>query len=462
MSAESWSPLRVAVIGTGYVGLTTGAVLADFGHCVVCVDSDKAKIEGLRKGNMPIYEPGLRELVMEARNKGCLSFTDSLCDALASASVVLVAVGTPSGQAGGADLSSVWGVADEIARNLDHYMLIVIKSTVPVGTADSLAQRIAAKVSERLRQEGRAGAAVTATVEDLFDVASCPEFLREGKALLDLVHPERIVIGCDTDRAAQLLRQLFAPIDAPVLLVDRRSAEMIKYASNAFLASKISFINEVATLCELLGADVQAVAQGMGLDSRIGHKFLQAGVGYGGSCFPKDTRALLHMAQRVGYDFRIVRSAIEVNEGLPLRVIEKLETFLGSLTGRKIALLGLAFKPETDDVREAPSISVSRHLLERGAVVVGYDPAASGKFHAEVPQVEITPSAQQALQGADALVLMTEWDEFRSLKLEEARRLMRTPIIVDGRNLFDPSAVRKAGFRYSGFGRGADTQKEGP
>lgn len=454
--------MKVVVVGAGYVGLTTGSVLADFGHSVTCVESNQEKLRLLSSGSVPIHEPGLDELVKKNVEEGRLSFSGSLSAALADCDVAMIAVGTPSLPDGSADLSSVWSVVDQIASSATRELLVVMKSTVPVGTTDEVARRLNAAVSQ---DQGLTGGVATPGMGQgtapRFHVASCPEFLREGKALIDLVHPDRIVVGCDSNRAAQLLRQLFAPIDAPVLIVDRRSAEMIKYASNAFLATKISFINEVATLCELLGADVHAVAQGMGLDSRIGQKFLQAGVGYGGSCFPKDTRALLHMAKQAGYDFRIVRSTIEVNERLPLRVIEKLEGFLGSLSGRRIALLGLAFKPETDDVREAPAIFVSRHLLERGASVVGYDPVASGTFHAEVPRVEIAANAHQALQDADALVLMTEWDEFRSLDLEEARRLMKTPIMVDGRNLFDPSAARKAGFRYTGFGRGADRDKEG-
>jgi len=347
----------------------------------------------------------------------------------------------------------VWQVTGLIAQTLSHYRVIVVKSTVPVGTTDAISDRIATGLRGREQEISQEAVVIDGGGESLFDVVSCPEFLREGKALMDLVHPHRIVVGTTSDRAEKLLRELFAPIDAPLLVTDPRSAEMIKYASNAFLAAKISFINEIANLCEYVEADVSAVAQGMGLDDRIGPKFLQAGVGFGGSCFPKDTRALLRTAEQLGYDFTILRAVIEVNERQRLRVIEKLEELLGALRGRRIALLGLAFKPETDDIREAPSLTVARCLLERGAEVVGYDPQAATRFAEAVPEVKIATEIREALEGANALVLLTECKEFAELDLAEVRGWMRTPVIVDGRNIFDPLHALDAGFHYRGFGR---------
>lgn len=446
-------PMRITVIGAGYVGLTTGAVLADFGHHVICVEVESNKLDILRQGRTPIHEPGLDDLVRQTTRSGHLSFTDELAEGLAVSEVVFIAVGTPSRSDGSADLSAVWQVTGLIAQTLSHYRVIVVKSTVPVGTTDAISDRIATGLRGREQEISQEAVVIDGGGESLFDVVSCPEFLREGKALMDLVHPHRIVVGTTSDRAEKLLRELFAPIDAPLLVTDPRSAEMIKYASNAFLAAKISFINEIANLCEYVEADVSAVAQGMGLDDRIGPKFLQAGVGFGGSCFPKDTRALLRTAEQLGYDFTILRAVIEVNERQRLRVIEKLEELLGALRGRRIALLGLAFKPETDDIREAPSLTVARCLLERGAEVVGYDPQAATRFAEAVPEVKIATEIREALEGANALVLLTECKEFAELDLAEVRGWMRTPVIVDGRNIFDPLHALDAGFHYRGFGR---------
>lgn len=447
--------MNICVIGAGYVGLTTGAVLADFGHHVICVEVEPNKLAILRQGRTPIHEPGLDDLVRQTTRSGHLAFTDELAEGVAVSEVVFIAVGTPSRADGSADLSAVWQVTDQIAQTLSHYTVIVVKSTVPVGITDAISDRIATGLRGREQEIPREDVVTDGGVESIFDVVSCPEFLREGKALMDLVHPHRIVVGSTSDRAEKLLRKLFAPIDAPLLVTDPRSAEMIKYASNAFLAAKISFINEIANLCEHVEADVSAVAQGMGLDDRIGPKFLQAGVGFGGSCFPKDTRALLRTAEQLGYDFAILRAVIEVNERQRLRVIEKLEELLGSqsLRGRRIALLGLAFKPETDDIREAPSLAVARCLLRRGAEVVGYDPQAATRFAEVVPGVKIATEIREALEGADALVLLTECKEFAELDLAEVRGWMRTPVIVDGRNVFDPLHALDAGFHYRGFGR---------
>lgn len=444
----------VCVVGAGYVGLTLAAVLADFGHRVVCVEVDREKLKLLSRGKPPFYEPGLEELltkVLQARN---LRFTSHLTDAIPGSEVVFIAVGTPSRDDGSADLTAVWEVAKQLGQLIEHYTVIVVKSTVPVGTSDAISAAIIAELNRRQRELRRKGVlAKGEKVENLFSVVSCPEFLREGKALLDLIHPYRIVIGADDERAVNILKSLFAPIDAPFIVTDRRSAEMIKYASNAFLATKISFINEIANLCEHLGADVKSVAKGMGLDERIGPKFLEAGVGFGGSCFPKDTRALLWMAEKVGYDFAILRSVIEVNQRQRLRVIEKLESELGPLRGRRITLLGLAFKPGTDDIREAPSLTVARELLTRGAIVVGYDPKAGQRFKAQMPKVKVVSRLREAIRGADALVILTEWEEFTTIDLAEVRHLMRTPVIIDGRNVLDPEVATALGFRYRGFGR---------
>jgi len=446
--------VNVCVVGAGYVGLTLAAVLADFGHNVICVEIDPEKLKVLYEGRPPFFEPGLDELVTKGIQDGKLSFTNCLAEALIQSQVVFIAVGTPPRDDGAADLSAVWEVSDQIGKLIDHYTVIVIKSTVPVGTADAVSARIAALLRRRERElRSKRALSEGEKVENLFCVVSCPEFLREGKALLDLVHPHRIVIGADDERAVSMLRSLFAPIDAPLVVTDRRSAEMIKYASNAFLATKISFINEIANLCEYLGADVKSVAKGMGLDERIGPKFLEAGVGFGGSCFPKDTQALLWMADQAGYDFAILRSVIEVNRRQRLRVIEKLESELGPLRGRRIALLGLAFKPGTDDIREAPSLTVARELLTRGAVVLGYDPKAGQRFKAQMPRVKVVSKLREAIGGADALVILTEWEEFTTIDLAEVRRLMRSPVIIDGRNVLDPELAMALGFRYTGFGR---------
>lgn len=456
MQERSGEALRICVIGAGYVGLTTGTVLASFGHTVTIVEKDQAKLELLTAGRVPIFEPGLEELMGEDLESKRLSFSSDLASALEEAEVVFVAVGTPSSTDGSADLGAVENVSDEIARALRRPIVLVIKSTVPIGTSDAVSRRVHAGLRRRSDELAALGAVPdSGRVEELCDVVFCPEFLREGRALLDLVHPHRIVIGTRSVRALGLLKTLFASIDAPILVTDRRSAEAIKYASNGFLATKISFINEIANLCEATGADILDVAKGMGLDDRIGDRFLQAGVGYGGSCFPKDTKALLHIAETAGYEFEILRAVIDVNERQKRRVIELLDEHLDDLARRKIALLGLAFKPETDDIREAPSIVVAAELLARGAEVVGYDPQAAGNFANEVPGVRIAESAEEAIQGADAVVLLTEWREFLGLEPSAIKLGMRGDILIDGRNVLDPERVSQAGLRYRGIGRRA-------
>jgi len=454
-------PRNVCVVGAGYVGLTLAAMLADFGNRVICVEVDLKKLEVLSRGRPPFYEPGLEELLTKTLREGNLRFTNRLAEAVALSEVVFIAVGTPSKDDGAADLTAVWKVVEQLGQLIDHYTVVVVKSTVPVGTSDAISAAIAAALRRREQELRNKGVlAGNKGIESLFSVVSCPEFLREGKALLDLVHPQRIVIGTVDEVPVKILMDLFSPIDAPFLVVDRRSAEMIKYASNAFLATKISFINEIANLCEQLDADVKSVAKGMGLDERIGPKFLEAGVGFGGSCFPKDTQALLWMAEKAGYDFAILRSVIEVNQRQRLRVIEKLESVLGSLCGRQIALLGLAFKPGTDDIREAPSLTVAKELLTRGAVVCAYDPQAGQRFKAQMPRVNVVSNPREAIRGADALVILTEWEEFTALDLAEVRRLMRTPVIIDGRNVLDPELATALGFRYIGFGRPVPGREE--
>jgi len=454
MHERNGNPLNICVIGAGYVGLTTGTVLASFGHSVTVVEKDAAKLDVLAAGKVPIFEPGLEELMAEDLENESLRFSSDLAAALEEADAVFVAVGTPSSPDGSADLRAVDVVSDEIARLLRRPIVLVIKSTVPIGTSDAVADRIHEALGRRSDELAALGVLpASGRVEELCEVVFCPEFLREGKALLDLVHPHRIVIGTGSTKALDLLKDLFASIDAPILVTDRRSAEAIKYASNAFLATKISFVNEMANLCEVTGADIIDVATGMGMDERIGDKFLQAGVGYGGSCFPKDTKALLHIADTAGYKFSILEAVVDVNERQKRRVIAILRNMIGDLAGTKIALLGLAFKPETDDIREAPSIVVAKELLHEGADVIGYDPQAAQNLANEVPGIVIAGSAEEAIEGADAIVLLTEWEEFLQLDPVTIRSRMRGDLLIDGRNVLDPERLIQAGLRYHGIGR---------
>ena len=430
--------MNIAVVGTGYVGLVTGAVFADLGNDVVCVDKDAAKVEMLRAGQMPIYEPGLEELVHRNQADERLSFTTDLTQAVRRSDIVFIAVGTPSKANGESDLSAVEEVALGIARALDRYKVIVNKSTVPVGTGD-LVRDIIARNRRR-------------PVD--FDVVSNPEFLREGSAIEDTLRPDRIVIGAPNQQVAMTLLELYAPLERPMIITDVPSAEMIKYASNSFLATKISFINAIANVCELAGADVTQVVKGMGMDPRIGGAFLQPGLGYGGSCFPKDTDSLVQTAVRLGYDLRLLRSVVEINRERAQRFVTLVRKVLDPLEDRVIAVLGLAFKPKTDDMREARSLEVITGLLDGGARVRAYDPAAMANARTLLPpSVEYCQSSYEAAEGADAVAIVTEWNEFKLLNLERLRGLLRRPLVFDGRNIYEPERMRRLGFEYHSIGR---------
>jgi UDPglucose 6-dehydrogenase len=437
--------MNVAIIGTGYVGLVTGACLADFGHDVVCVDAAPGRIATLRAGEIPFYEPGLLEIVQRNTAAERLRFSMDLATAVSQATVIFLAVGTPEGRNGEADLSQIGAVAAQLAEHLREYRVIVTKSTVPVGTGAWL----------RTQLESRLAAPVP------FDIVSNPEFLREGSAVSDFMRPDRVVIGTSSESAATIMRDIYRPlylIETPIVMTDVESAEMIKYASNAFLAVKIGFINEIANLCERVGADVHVVAKGMGLDKRISPKFLHPGPGYGGSCFPKDTRALAMLGTRHGARQRIVEAAIDANTRQRELLVEHIETALGDVRSRQIAVLGLAFKPNTDDVRESPALFVCRELMARGARIRAFDPIASETASAALRDaqgaIEFVHDAYEAAAAADALIVMTEWNEFRGLDLQRVRQLMSYPLIIDARNVFDPAPTRALGFIYAGSGRG--------
>lgn len=436
--------MNIAIIGTGYVGLVTGACFADFGHAVVCVDNDASRIARLLCGEVPFFEPGLAELVQRNTSAGRLHFTADTRGAVRNSTVVFLAVGTPEGPGGAADLSQIASAAAAVAHELDEYRIIVTKSTVPVGTGEWLAEQI----------RTAAGRPVD------IDVVSNPEFLREGSAIGDFMRPDRVVIGTSSERAADVMREVYRPlflIETPMVLTDVATAEMIKCASNAFLAVKISFMNEIANLCDRVGADVHGVAKGMGLDRRIGSKFLHPGPGYGGSCFPKDTRALAALGAANGVRQQIVEGAIEVNERQRQVVLDKISGALGGVHNRRIAILGLAFKPNTSDVREAPALYLCRALAQRGAWLKVFDPVAAGEATdalADVsPRVEYAADAYEAAAGADAVVIMTEWNEFRSLDLSRLRHLVRQPVLVDTRNVLDMAQARALGFSYYCTGR---------
>ena len=431
--------MNICVIGTGYVGLVTGVVFADLGNDVVCVDKNAAKIDGLNKGIMPIYEPGLEEMVSRNVGDGRLTFSTDLDPAVQKAEVVFIAVGTPPREDGSTNLDFVEDAAKGIAASLNRYKVIVNKSTVPVGTGNFVRETI----------ENNKRRAVS------FDVVSNPEFLREGSAITDTLVPDRIVIGAANQVVAMRLLELYAPLERPMIITDVASAEMIKYASNAFLATKISFANAIANICEEAGADVNQVVKGMGLDSRIGQAFLSAGLGYGGSCFPKDTRSLLHTAQTFGYDFPLLEATIATNDDQPKRFISKIHRALGgdNLQGKTVGVLGLAFKPNTDDMREAKSLDVIADLLASGATVKAYDPIAIENTKQVFPQITYCANAYEVASGADALVIVTEWNEFKVLNFERLASLMARTLILDGRNLYDPERLRRLGFEYHSIGR---------
>jgi len=431
--------MNLCVIGTGYVGLVTGTVFADLGNDCVCCDKDASKIDMLKHGEMPIYEPGLEEMVKHNVEDGRLSFSTDVGEAIRGADVVFIAVGTPTGSDGYADLSAVKDVAKIIARNLDRYKVIVNKSTVPVGTGDAVREIIDLN-----------------KVRDVeFDVVSNPEFLREGNAINDTLHPDRIVIGAPSQNVAMRILELYAPLERPMIITDVHSAEMIKYASNAFLATKISFINAIANICEMANADVVQVAKGMGLDQRIGHEFLSAGLGYGGSCFGKDTSCLVTIAEKLGYDFRLLASVIDINAEQPKRFTDRMKSVLGTLEGKTVAVLGLAFKPNTDDLRDAKSLEIIANLLAENAVVRAYDPIAMANTRKIFPQIGYCENPYEAVKGADALVIVTEWNEFKFIDLARVKETMAQPIIFDGRNIYDPERMRRLGFDYYCVGRPA-------
>jgi UDPglucose 6-dehydrogenase len=432
------------MIGTGYVGLVSGACFAEFGVQVVCADNDEAKVSALRSGTVPIYEPGIEELVERNVSQGRLSFTTDTAEAIRSSLVIFIAVSTPSLPDGSTDLAMVEAVAREIGRAMDGYKVVVTKSTVPVGTS----AKVRGWIEEELAAAGR---------EVRFSIASNPEFLREGAAIGDFMRPDRVVIGTEDVEATAILSDLYRPlylIEAPVLMTDIPTAELTKYAANAFLATKISFINEMANLCEKVGADVHSIARGIGLDKRIGLKFLHAGPGFGGSCFPKDTRSVAHFAREVGQELAIVESVIRVNERQRERMVEKIvEALDGDIDGRTIGVLGLSFKPETDDMRDAPAVDIIRGLEKRGARIRAYDPQAMGEASKLLPDLATCDDAYEACSGADALVLVTEWNQFRMLDLARIKSLLRQPVIIDLRNIYEPGPMREAGFRYFCVGR---------
>jgi len=429
------------MIGTGYVGLVSGTCLAEFGTYVTCLDIDRDKIARLTKGEIPIYEPGLSELVAKNVSSGRLRFTDSYNDAIGDADLVFIAVGTPTGDDGGqADLSYVHQAARELAPYLSGYTVIVDKSTVPVGTARELRQIIA-----------------EVNPEADFDVASNPEFLREGAAVYDFMQPDRVVLGVDSERAAEQLQELYRPhmLATPIVLTDLESAELIKYASNAFLAAKISFINEMSLLCETVGADIQAVSEAMGMDNRIGPKFLQPGPGYGGSCFPKDTKALLHTQEKYGLPAKMIRAVIEINDLQKARMANKIKDALnGDISGKRIAVLGLTFKPATDDMRDAPSLTILPKLLGEGAIIHAHDPKGIAEAKRLLPEgIVYHEDIYDCITDADAIVLLTEWHEYRDLDFDRIRKLSRTGIFVDLRNIYNPHRMNEAGFNYHCVGR---------
>jgi UDPglucose 6-dehydrogenase len=437
--------MHVAVIGTGYVGLVSGACFSEFGVSVVCVDKDADKIARLKRGEMPIYEPGLDQLVETNVKAGRLSFTTDTKAAVAGADAVFIAVGTPSRRGDGhADLSYVFAAAEEIAASLTGYAVVVTKSTVPVGTGR--------KVEAILRKARPVGG---------FDVASNPEFLREGAAIEDFMHPDRVVIGAESERAREVMRALYRPlflIETPMLFTSIETAELIKYAANSFLATKITFINEIADLCEKLGADVQDVAKGIGLDGRIGRKFLHAGPGYGGSCFPKDCLALVRTAQEANAPLSIIETVVNVNEQRKRNMADKvIQACGGSVKGKTLALLGLTFKPNTDDMRDSPSLAIVPALLAAGAQVRAFDPEGMAEAKKLMPDIGYCGNSYETMEGADALVLVTEWNEFRGLDLARVKTLLKTPTIIDLRNIYKPADMAAAGFFYTSVGRATPT-----
>jgi len=430
--------MKIAVAGAGYVGLVTAACLAELGNEVICVDIDEDKISSLNGGIIPIYEPGLEELAIRNKNRHRLAFSTDLRRAIKESDIVFICVGTPPKENGEADLSHVENVARTIAEVMDSYKVIVEKSTVPVETGDMVAKSIKAYNVHKAD----------------FDVVSNPEFLREGSAVSDFMHPDRIVIGSGSEKAVKIMQELYMPLNVPIIFTDIKSAEIIKHASNSFLAAKISFINAIANICELAGADVEKVAEGMGLDKRIGRHFLNAGIGYGGFCFPKDAEAFIRISEKLGYDFKLLKAVQETNFAQRKLFVRKIEKALWVVKGKAIGVLGLAFKPDTDDMRFAPSISIINDLQGEGAEIKAYDPKAMQKAKEVLKGVEYCSSPYDAAKDSDALVIVTEWNEFKEIDFEKIKKIMRQPVVIDGRNIYDPAEMKRLGFKYTGIGRG--------
>lgn len=433
--------MNICVIGTGYVGLVTGTCFAEFGLHVTCVDSDREKIALLSRGISPIFEPGLEEMIKKNLREGRLVFTTEMDKAVENSLVIFIAVGTPSKKDGSVNMTFIDEVAKSIGENLNGYKVIATKSTVPVGTGERI---------RKIIQQHAKGKKIN------FDIVSNPEFLREGSAIEDFMRPNRVVVGANSDQAIAIMKDLYSPlylIETPFVITNVETAEMIKYASNAFLATKISFINEIANICERVGADVNIVAKGMGLDQRIGPKFLHAGPGYGGSCFPKDTLAIAKIAEKHGYRFEIVRAVMQVNERQKEMMVAKIKKAVGILKGKTLGVLGLSFKPNTDDMREAPSITIIQSLQKEGAKIKAYDPQAMEAAKKIFKNIEYGRDAYEVGKGSDALIIITEWNQFRNLDLKRLKNIMKSPIFIDLRNIYDPAKMREAGFKYFGVGR---------
>jgi len=429
--------MKLCIIGTGYVGLVSGTCFAEIGHNVICVDNDEKKIQILKTGKIPIYEPGLLEMVRKNVSDGRLRFTTSIIEGVRKSLFIFIAVGTPPKENGEPDLSSIENVASDIGEAMEDYKIVIEKSTVPVQTGKWIRTII-----ERFNKRGIP-----------FDVASNPEFLREGSAINDFLRPDRIVLGVESERAKEKLIELYKPIDAPKIITDLASAELIKHASNSFLSMKISFINALSIICERSDGDIIKVAEGIGLDKRIGRDFLNAGVGFGGFCFPKDLKAFIGIAQKLGYDFKLLKEVERINEEQMFRVVKKLEDLLWNLKDKQIGILGLSFKPNTDDMRFAPSITIINELKRQGALIKAYDPVAMERAKELMPGIDYCPDAYGVAKNSDSVILVTEWDEFKHLDLKRLKESMRQPVFLDGRNVFEPQEMKKLGFNYTGIGR---------
>ncbi|MEW6101476.1 MAG: UDP-glucose/GDP-mannose dehydrogenase family protein [Candidatus Omnitrophota bacterium] len=433
--------MNISIIGSGYVGLVTGACFAELGNKVLCVDNDSKKIAQLLKGRIPIYEPGLEELIKNNMKQKRLNFTSGIKEAVRTSEIIFIAVGTPPLHNGEADLTSIEYVASLIASHMNGYRLIVEKSTVPVQTGQWVKHTIDTHIKHKVK----------------FDVASNPEFLREGSAINDFMHPDRIVIGVESKKARDILTSLYKPLNAPIVVTNIKSAELIKHASNAYLATKISFINALSCICDKVGADVRQVAEGMGLDKRIGPAFLNAGIGYGGSCFPKDLDAFITISEKIGYDFRLLSAVKGINEEQKRALLRKIKDALWIIKDKNIGVLGLAFKPNTDDIRNAPSVELIQMLLEEGAKIKAYDPQAMKKAKEILPAgVKFCRDSYEAAKGSDCLLIVTEWDEFKELDFSKVKKLLKRPLVIDGRNIYEPATLKKLGFKYYGIGRGQD------